>query len=68
VSNAQGELSPLERGIHALNSGMGVKAYAATEFFKKIRRITRDSKKYLGWRRASGNVSGPQHRRRPTTF
>jgi len=28
--NAQGELSALERGTHALNSGMDVKAYAAS--------------------------------------
>lgn len=28
TSNAQGELSPLERGIHALNSGKGVREYA----------------------------------------
>ena len=30
TSNAQGELSPLERGMHALNSGMDVKGYAAS--------------------------------------
>jgi protein gp37/ParB-like chromosome segregation protein Spo0J len=29
-SNAQGELSTLERGMHALHSGMDVKAYAAS--------------------------------------
>ena len=28
TSNAQGELSALERGMHALRSGMEVKAYA----------------------------------------
>ena len=28
TSNAQGELSAIERGMHALNSGMDVKAYA----------------------------------------
>src|SRR4051794_27676530 len=28
TSNAQGELSPLERGMHALNSGMDIRAYA----------------------------------------
>jgi hypothetical protein len=28
--NTQGELTALERGIHALNSGMHVKAYAAS--------------------------------------
>jgi hypothetical protein len=30
TSNAQGELSALERGLHALNSGMDVKAYAGS--------------------------------------
>ena len=30
TSNAQSELSPLERGLHALRSGMDVKAYAAS--------------------------------------
>src|SRR6185295_9173617 len=30
TSNAQGELTALERGIHALHSGMDVKAYAAS--------------------------------------
>ena len=29
-SNAQGELTPLERGMHALRSGMDVKAYAGS--------------------------------------
>lgn len=29
LANSQGELSPLERGMHALHSGMEVKAYAA---------------------------------------
>lgn len=28
--NAQSELSPIERGMHALHSGMDVKAYAAS--------------------------------------
>lgn len=30
TSNAQSELTPLERGMHALNSGMDIKAYAAS--------------------------------------
>jgi hypothetical protein len=30
LHNAQSELSPLERGMHALHSGMDVKAYAAS--------------------------------------
>jgi hypothetical protein len=30
LNNAQGELSPIERGLHALNSGMDGKAYAAS--------------------------------------
>lgn len=29
LCNAQDELSPIERGMHALHSGMDVKAYAA---------------------------------------
>jgi hypothetical protein len=28
TSNAQSELTALERGMHALNSGMDIKAYA----------------------------------------
>ena len=28
--NTQGELTALERGVHALHSGMDVKAYAAS--------------------------------------
>ena len=30
LQDTQGKLSPLERGMHALHSGMDVKAYAAT--------------------------------------
>ena len=39
-SNAQNELTALERGIHALNSGMDVKAYA--ESVGRVRRTVHD--------------------------
>lgn len=40
TSNAQGELTPLERGFHALKSGMDVKSYA-TSVGRKLPTVSR---------------------------